>query len=121
METREQRYHPKQTHIFRLKKGSSIVALDGQLEIRHRDDSVSWLLDSAPAVSCLLEEGDCHILCCGGYVEIYAPGTAAVTGLILPPSSAKPWVMAVSRFLSSGVSRFKRRNPAECDGLSMRK
>jgi hypothetical protein len=119
MEQQQRRYHPKQLHILRLKRGSAIVALDGRLEIRYRDGSLDWLADSAPVVSRLLEEGDRHVFPRGGYVEIYTPGATAVTGLVLPPLPAKSWVAVIAQFLSRDVLRLKRRNTEGGSGLSV--
>lgn len=116
MDTQQRQYLPNQMHVIRVKRGSAIVALDGALRLSYRDESLDWLLDSAPAVSRLLEEGEHHVFSSRGYVEIYVSGAVAVTGLMLPPSTAKPWTVALARIVSWDSLRrlgHLRRNSAE--------
>jgi hypothetical protein len=88
METGERQYHPGQIHASRLKRGSVIVAVDGPLRLRYRDESLSWLLALVPPVSVVLAEGEHHVLPYSAFVEIHTEGSTVVEGLVMEP---RPW------------------------------
>lgn len=105
MQAYETRYVPGQIHVTRLRRGSSIVAIEGTLRLRYRDESLNWLLDAAPANHVRLDEGDGYRLPCDAFVEISAGGKNAAVGAVEPASTAfarcTAWIVntAIPRWL----------------------
>jgi hypothetical protein len=84
----EQRYAPDQIHAAWFKRGSAIAAREGALRLTYRDASLDWLLDDAPRVSIVLDDGECHVLPYEAFVEIIAVGQrAAVAQIDVGPRS----------------------------------
>lgn len=97
MERGERRYYPGQVWAFSLRRGSTLLALDGPLRVEYRDGSLDWLPDSVPRVSITLEEGEHHVLPHSAFVEIRAAGSNVVTGLITDP---QPLTSQLKSFMS---------------------
>lgn len=83
--TYEQRYYPGQIQAFNLKRASTIVALNGLLQLEYHDQSLDWLLNAAPDVSVIVHEGESYVLPYNAFVKIHAESAHAVTGLIISP------------------------------------
>jgi hypothetical protein len=88
MQAYETQYVPGQIHVTRLRRGSSIVAIEGTLRLRYRDASLNWLLDAAPVNRVRLGEGEGYRLPCDAFVEIGAAGKTAALGAVEPASTA---------------------------------
>lgn len=88
MQAYETRYVPGQIHVVRLRRGSSIVAIEGTLRLRYRDESLNWLLDAAPVSRVRLGDGEGYRLPCDAFVEISTAGQTAAVGAVEPASTA---------------------------------
>lgn len=105
MDAQERHYQPQQIQTVHMKRGSAIVAFDGRLRIRYRDESLNWLVDCVPTVSLFLDEGDRHVLPYSTYVEIYVPGVAMVTGLVVSSPTVNSRIAAVARTMARFLTR----------------
>ena len=88
MQAYETRYVPGRIHTGKLRAGSTILALEGTLRLRYREESLNWLLDAAPVNGLLVCEGQQYRLPCDAFVEISAEGKTAAVGAIAPALTA---------------------------------
>lgn len=82
MHTREQRHLPGSVHACNLARGSVLVVLDGRLRITYRDETLHWLMAAPPAVSVVLDEGECHVLPYDVRADLSAVGPRAARSAI---------------------------------------
>ncbi|NRO96460.1 hypothetical protein GWC77_11005 [Paraburkholderia sp. NMBU_R16] len=105
MQAYEMRYVPGQIHVTRLRRASSIVAIEGTLTLRYRDESLNWLLDATPINHVRLGEGEGYRLPCDAFVEISTAGKTGAVGAVEPASTAfarcAAWIVntAIPRWL----------------------
>ncbi len=109
MQAYEMRCVPDQIQIAKLRRGSSIVAVEGTLRLRYRDGSLNWLLDAAPVNDLRLGEGEQYRLPCNAFVEIRATGKTAAVGAIEPTSTALARCAEWLAGAIAGVRRGQRR------------
>nr|WKF56049.1 hypothetical protein HUO10_000493 [Paraburkholderia busanensis] len=58
--------------VHDLRAGTSIVALEGALQLHFRDHSLAWLGEAVPATAINLHEGECFVMPQRGAVSIGA-------------------------------------------------
>jgi hypothetical protein len=114
-----------QVALHDLRAGSSIVAVEGDLQLGLRDRSLAWLGDAVPLTSITLHEGERFIAQQSGIVSISAAhpkpgyarrvsGTHAAAFIVLPAhagKSARDAVRHAARHLA-GLVRTRLRRPA---------
>lgn len=71
-----------------LRARSSIVAVQGDLQLEFRDHSLAWLGDAVPSTSITLREGQCFVTPQRGTVSISA-AHGPVAAFVLQPSRAQ--------------------------------
>lgn len=84
MQAREAQCFPGQMHTLRLARASSIIALDGTLRLRYRDESLTWLLDATPRIDITLRDGEQHILPFTTFVNMLTEGDQTVKAAFAP-------------------------------------
>ncbi|MGI4814154.1 MAG: hypothetical protein ACRYG5_10770 [Janthinobacterium lividum] len=92
---------PAQCHTCELKRGSTLVAVEGPLRVQYHDGSTDCLPDGAACRAVVIDEGACLMLPCRAFVDIRAAGPSAATVWVEP---AQPWVSgaaAVGRLVQS--------------------
>ena len=67
-----------------LRARSSIVAVQGDLQLTFRDHSLAWLGEAVPFTSITLHEGQCFVARQRGIVSISAAHAQAATFLVQP-------------------------------------
>ncbi|QQC64717.1 hypothetical protein [Paraburkholderia ginsengisoli] len=67
-----------------LRAGSSIVAVEGDLQLGFRDRSLAWLSDAVPLTSIILREGECCVTPQHGIVSISSAHANAAAFIVLP-------------------------------------
>lgn len=60
--------------VHDLRAGTSIVALEGALQLHFRDHSLAWLGEAVPATMIALQEGECFVMPLRGAVSIGVTG-----------------------------------------------
>ena len=73
-----------QMAVHDLRAGSSIVAVEGALQLDFRDHSLAWLGDAVPLTSLTLHEGECFVTPQRGVVSISAMQANAAVFIVLP-------------------------------------
>ena len=66
-----------QTGVHDLRAGTSIVAVEGDLQLGFRDHSLAWLGDAVPLTSIRLHEGEQFVTPQRGVVSIHAGGAGS--------------------------------------------
>ncbi|WP_027798743.1 hypothetical protein [Paraburkholderia dilworthii] len=67
-----------------LRARSSVLAIQGDLQLAFRDHSLAWLGDAVPLTSITLHEGQCFVARQRGIVSISAAHAPAATFLVQP-------------------------------------
>ncbi|KAA1012152.1 hypothetical protein FVF58_13670 [Paraburkholderia panacisoli] len=76
-----------QVAMHDLRAGSSIVAVEGALQLGFRDHSLAWLGDAVPLTSLALHEGERFVMPQRGVVTISAMQAQAAAFIVLCPST----------------------------------
>jgi hypothetical protein len=107
-----------QVAVHDLRAGSSIVAVEGDLQLDFRDRSLAWLGEAVPLTSITLLEGERFVTPQRGMVSISAmraPGasrTDPAAFIVLPPHTAtgvRDWLRLAARHLTELVrTRWRR-------------
>ncbi|NKJ48705.1 hypothetical protein CIC12_18570 [Burkholderia sp. SG-MS1] len=109
-----------QVAVHDLHAGSSIVAIEGGLQLGLRDRSLAWLGDAVPLVSITLHEGERFVTPQRGMVSISAlraPGASragSAAFIVLSPratTGAHGWLPLAARHLA-GLIRTRWRRTA---------
>lgn len=97
---------------FHLRAGSSLVALEGELQIGWREHSLAWLGDAAPHVWTTLSEGERFVVPQSGVVSIRARRAHAASFIVLPPQARRrgfDWLRRAARRLTGLATMPSRR------------
>lgn len=99
---------PGHIHAASLRRGSTIVAVDGPLTLAYRNASLDWLLPAAPMIVVALDEGDAHVVPYDTFVEMQTTGrTRASVHIECPsPRVAHAWGALLRTF-----SRWQKARP----------
>ncbi|CAB3776476.1 hypothetical protein [Paraburkholderia fynbosensis] len=107
-----------QVAVHDLHAGSSIVAVEGRLQLHFRDRSLAWLGDAVPLTSITLLEGERFVTPQRGRVSISALRAAGASRtdsaafIVLPPHAAPGahgWLLLAVRHLAELVrTRWRR-------------
>ncbi|CAN7616188.1 hypothetical protein LJR230_004468 [Trinickia sp. LjRoot230] len=108
MQASEAQCFPGQMHTLRLDRASAIIALDGPLRLRYRDESLTWLLDAAPCIDITLRDGEQHILPFTTFVNMLTEGEQTVTAALAPAPDTLARLAALLR-RARNVAMFFRR------------
>ncbi|CAE6752149.1 cupin domain-containing protein [Paraburkholderia haematera] len=73
-----------QMAVHDLRARTSIVAVEGNLQLDFRDHSLAWLGDSVPVTSVTLPEGDCYVMPQRGVVSISAAHAQSAVFAVQP-------------------------------------
>ncbi|REG57956.1 hypothetical protein B0G80_0595 [Paraburkholderia sp. BL6669N2] len=73
-----------QLAVHDLPARTSIVAVEGDLQLDYRDRSLAWLGDAVPVTSIALHEGECFVTPQRGVVSISAAHANAAAFVVQP-------------------------------------
>ncbi|ACD16337.1 cupin domain-containing protein [Paraburkholderia phytofirmans] len=73
-----------QMAVHDLRARTSIVAVEGDLQLEFRDHSLAWLGDAVPVTSITLREGECFVTPQRGVVSISAAQANAAAFVLQP-------------------------------------
>ncbi|APA84841.1 hypothetical protein BJG93_05195 [Paraburkholderia sprentiae WSM5005] len=101
-----------QMALHDLRARSSIIALEGALQLVFRDHSLAWLGSDAPLTSLTLHEGERFVTSQRGVVSIRATPANRVAFMVLPARterSAPGFILQTVRRLAGAVrTRWRR-------------
>jgi hypothetical protein len=95
-----------------LRARSSIVAVEGDLQLGFRDGSLAWLGDAVPLTSITLREGERFVTQQHGFVSISAAYASAAAFIVLPShagTGAHGLIRQAAQYLASLVRTHLRR------------
>lgn len=106
------RLHPGQLTVLDLRAQTSVVAVEGNLQIAFRDHSLAWLGDAVMPTWITVPEGAQYVTPQRGFVSISAAHARAAVFLLQPQRSENDgFIRRAARHLSSLV-RILLRSPA---------
>ncbi|MFM0405130.1 hypothetical protein [Paraburkholderia dipogonis] len=101
-----------QMAVHELRAGTSIVAVEGDLQLAFRDHALAWLGDAVPVTSITLHEGECFVTPQRGVVSISGV-RANAAAFVVQPSRAlhdgRSLIRQTARHLASLVKTRLRR------------
>jgi hypothetical protein len=92
-----------------LRVRTSIVAVEGDLQLDFRDHSLAWLGDAVPLTSITLHEGECFVTPQRGVVAISAAHARAAAFVVQPCRALKDRRGLIRQTLRDLASRVKTR------------
>lgn len=101
-----------QMALHDLRAGSSIIAVEGALQLVLRDHSLAWLGNDAPLTSLTLQEGERFVTSQRGVVSIRVTQSNRAAVIVLPADaecSARGFILQAVRRLAWVVRRRCRR------------
>ncbi|MGQ7937910.1 hypothetical protein [Paraburkholderia sp. D1E] len=101
-----------QMAVHDLRARTSIVAVEGDLQLAFRDHSLSWLGDTVPLTLLTLHEGERYVTLQRGVVSISATHARAAVFVVQPRQTENEWpgriVQAVRNLTSLVKTRLRR-------------
>ncbi|MFM0054636.1 hypothetical protein PQR64_03365 [Paraburkholderia phytofirmans] len=98
-----------QMAVHDLRARTSIVAVEGDLQLEFRDHSLAWLGDAVPVTSITLHEGECFVTPQRGVVSISAAQANAAAFVVQPWRARKDGRGPIREALQHLVSLVKTR------------
>ena len=92
-----------------LRARTSIVAVEGDLQLEFRDHSLAWLGDAVPLTSITLHEGECFVTPQRGVVSISAAHVNAAAFVVQPSGARKDGRSLIGQALHHLASLVKTR------------
>jgi hypothetical protein len=97
-----------QTAMLDLRAGTSLVALEGPLQIGWRDHALAWLGDAVPRMSLTVPEGERFVMPQRGVVSISATHAHAASFIVLSAQDDRRVLRDVLHDVLHGVRRVLR-------------
>ncbi|MFL9864800.1 hypothetical protein PQR67_11545 [Paraburkholderia fungorum] len=86
-----------QMAVHDLRAQTSIVAVEGDLQLDYRDHSLAWLGDTVPVTSVTLREGERYVTPQRGVVSISATHTRSAVFVVQPCQAENAWLSRIIR------------------------
>ncbi|RKF33506.1 hypothetical protein [Paraburkholderia fungorum] len=86
-----------QMAVHDLRARTSIVAVEGDLQLDYRDHSLAWLGDTVPVTSLTLREGERYVTPQRGVVSISATHARAAVFVVQPCQAENAWLSRIIR------------------------
>lgn len=86
-----------QMAVHDLRARTSIVAVEGDLQLDYRDHSLAWLGDTVPVMSLTLHEGERYVTPQRGVVSISATHARSAVFVVQPCQAENAWLSRIIR------------------------